>query len=192
MILSKRFFRKLGKEIIFIKHFPLVIEQINSSNSNDEITSKHHSSLLSDWSVPPTSELSPTSLTSSSPDLAQNHLPSDDSLVELNPIKRRYRSLSLSFPSTKTIPKSLKSKSLTRLSNSSDPKLMLLENKRTLTSSPIIKLSSSQRIRKRRRNYENLIHNQQNERLYQSKTKLMKIEYDNQFIIKDLLNEIIE
>jgi hypothetical protein len=155
--------------------------------------------LLSDWSVPPTSELSPTSLTSSSPDLTQNHLPSDDSFNEFNSklnskrsTKRRCRSLSFSFPSTKTVLQPMKSKSLTRLSDSSDMKFMLIHNKRSLTSSPIIKLSSSQRIRKRRRDNENFLLNQQNEKLYKSKTKLIKIEYDNQFIIKDLLNDIIE
>ena len=71
-------------------------------------------------------------------------------------------------------------------------KFMLIQNKRSLTSSPILKLSSSQRIKKRRRDNENFLLNQQNEKLYKSKTKLIKIEYDNQFIIKDLLNEIIE
>lgn len=175
----------------------LAIEQINSEHSNNEIIPKRHSLSLdhSDWSVPPTSELSPTSLTSSSPDLTQNAQPLDDSLIELKPklnIKRRYRSLSLSYSSNKIYPKPIKSKSLTRLSNCSDMRFMLIQNKRSLTSSPILTLSSSQRIKKRRRDNENFLLNQQNEKLYKSKTKLIKIEYDNQFIIKDLLNEIIE
>ncbi len=179
----------------------LAIEETVSSptdeNANDQIKSKRHSSILSDWSVPPTSELSPTSLTSSSPDLTQNHLPIDDSLVELDSsinfkqiIKRRYRSLS-SFPKSsrqtnEKLVKPIKSKSLTGLSNSSNMKLMLIEQKRSLTSSPILKLSSSQRIKKRRRDHENFILNQK------SKTKYFKIELDNHLIIQNLLNEMIE
>jgi hypothetical protein len=74
--------------------------------------------------------------------------------------------------------KPIKSKSLTHFSNSSNMKLMLIENKRSLTSSPIIKLSSSQRIKKRRRDNENLILN------HKSKTKHLKIEFDNHYIIQ--------
>jgi len=191
------------------KFFPicLVIEGMDSSttdeHSDHQIMSKRHSLTLSDWSVPPTSELSPTSLTSSSPDLTQNHFPSDDLLVELDSTinfkqstKRRYRSLS-SFSTSylqenKTFLKPIKSKSLTRLSNSSEMKFMLINHNRSSTTSPIIKLSSSQRIRKRRRDNENFILNQQNDKTYKSKAKHFKIESDNQFIIKDLLNEIIE
>jgi hypothetical protein len=162
-------------------------QENDSSISNDEIKSKRYSSSLSDWSVPPTSELSPTSLTSSSPDLTQN-----DSFVEFDSIvnlkestKRRYRSLS-SFQTNKILLKPIKSKSLTCLSNSFDTKLMVIQNKRSLTLSPIIKLSSSQRIKKRRRDNEYLILN------HKSKTKHLKIELDNYFIIQNLLNEIIE
>ncbi|CAF3341930.1 unnamed protein product [Rotaria sp. Silwood1] len=196
------------------------IEEIDSStinhNPHHQITSKRHSlnieyaSSLVDWSVPPTSELSPTSLTSSSPDLTQNHMPIDDSLVEFDAtinskrsFKRRYRSLSSSCPilpsfkmsclkSNETILKPIKSKSLTGLSNASVMKYMIINNKRSLTTSPIMKLSSSQRIRKRRRDNENIIFNQSNGKIYKSKTKHLKIEYDNHLIIKDLLNDIIE
>jgi len=161
-------------------------------HSNDQIKSKRHSSSVSDWSVPPTSELSPRSLTSSSPDLTQNPLPFDDSLIEFDSTidlkqstKRRYHSLS-SFSSTETFLKPIKSKSLTGFPNSSNTKITLIENQRSLTSSPIIKLSSSQRIKKRRRDNEYLILN------HKSKTKHIKIEFDNYFIIQYILNEIIE
>ncbi|CAF3561581.1 unnamed protein product [Rotaria sordida] len=196
------------------------IEEIDSStinhNPHHQTTSKRHSlnidhvSSLVDWSVPSTSELSPTSLTSSSPDLTQNHIPLDDSLVEINSTinskrstKYHYRSLSSSCPilpsftmpclqSNETLLTPIKSKSLTGLSNTSVMKCMIIKNKRSLTTSPIMKLSSSQRIRKRRRDNENLIFNQQNGKTYKSKAKHLKIEYDNHCIIKDLLNEIIE
>ena len=184
--------------------FCLAIEETVSSPTdetgpNDQIKSKRHTLIVSDWSVPPTSELSPTSLTSSSPDLTQNHQPIDDSLVELDPsinIKQinqhRHRSLSL-FPKSSSPPqtkekllKPIKSKSLTRLSNLSDVKLKLIEQKRSFTTSPILKLSSSQRIKKRRRDNENILLNQK------SKCKYLKSELDNHFIIQNLLNEIIE
>jgi hypothetical protein len=63
---------------------------------------------------------------------------------------------------------------------------MLIEQKRSFTSSPILKLSSSQRIKKRRRDHENFLLNQK------SKTKYFKIELDNHLIIQNLLNEMIE
>ncbi len=181
--------------------FLLATEEIDSSttdhHSNDSDKSQQHSLTVSDWSVPPTSELSPTSLTSSSPDLTQNHVPSDESLVELDPAinfkqsaKRRYRSLSSfpipSFQSNEKFLKPIKSKSLTRLSNSLEMKLISMEKKRTGTSSPIIQLSSSQRIKKRRRDHENFILN------YKSKAKQLKVEFDNQLIIQNLLNEMLE
>jgi hypothetical protein len=186
-------------------------------HSNDQTMSKRHSlhtdhpSSLSDWSVPPTSELSPTSLTSSSPDLSQNHLPTDESLIELDSTinskrlstKRRYRSLSSSCPilpsftmcslqPNESLIHPIKSKSLTRLSNSSNRKFMLINSKRSLTSSPIMKLSSSQRLKKRRRDNENFLLHQSNGKIYKSKTKQIKYEHDNQSIIKDILNDIIE
>ncbi|CAF3317736.1 unnamed protein product [Rotaria socialis] len=195
-------------------------EDIDSStinhNPNHQITSKRHSlqidyaSSLVDWSVPPTSELSPSSLTSSSPDLAQYHLPIDDSLIDLdlaaNPkrsIKRRYRSLSSSCPilpsfeishvqSTERVLTPVKSRSLTGLSNSSMMKCTVIKNKRSLTASPTMKLSSLQRVNKRRRDGENLILNQQNGNIYRSKTKQLKIEDDSHVVIKDLLNDIID
>lgn len=166
-------------------------------NSNDQIKSKRHVSILSDWSVPPTSELSPTSLTSSSPDLTQNSVPLDDSLIELGPRtklkhanKPRNRSVS-SFPlstvqTEEKFIKPMKSKSLTRLSHSANMRIMFIQHKRSLTSSPILKLSSSQRVKKRRRDNENLILN------HKSQTKYLKIEFDNNLIIQNLLHEMIE
>ncbi|CAM4740698.1 unnamed protein product [Rotaria magnacalcarata] len=196
------------------------IEDIDSStinhNSNHQITSKRHSlqidyaSSLVDWSVPPTSELSPSSLTSSSPDLAQYHLPIDDSVIDLDlaanmkrSTKRRYRSLSSSCPilpsfgishvqSTERVLTPVKSKSLTGLSNSSMTKCIVVKNKRSLTASPTMKLSSLQRVNKRRRDGENLILNQQNGNIHRSKTKQLKIEDGSHVVIKDLLNDIID
>lgn len=175
----------------------LVLEEIDVFPT-DEIKLKRHTSIFSDWSIPPTSELSPTSLTSSSPDLIQNSVSLDDSLLELDSSikhkhskKRRHRSFS-SFPVSNTVQsndksiKSMKSKSLTRLSHSSNMRAMFIQHKRSLTSSPILKLSSSQRIKKRRRDYENLLLNQK------STTKHLKIEFDNDLIIRNLLHEMIE
>ena len=161
---------------------------------NDQIKSKRHTSILSDWSVPPTSELSPTSLTSSSPDLTQNSVPLDDSLGRRTKLKhankRRNRSVS-SFPlstvqTEEKFIKPMKSKSLTRLSHSANMRIMFIQHKRSLTSSPILKLSSSQRVKKRRRDNENLILN------HKSQTKYLKVEFDNNLIIQNLLHEMIE
>jgi hypothetical protein len=69
---------------------------------------------------------------------------------------------------------------------------MLINSKRSLTSSPIMKLSSSQRLKKRRRDNENFLLHQSNGKIYKSKTKQIKYEHDNQSIIKDILNDIIE
>lgn len=181
--------------------FRLVLDETDAfpmdENSTDQIKSKRHSSIVSDWSVPSTSELSPTSLTSSSPDLTQNVVPLDDSLLESRPItnpkqsnKARNRSLS-SFPlptgqTEEKLLKPMKSKSLTRLSHSTNMRIMFIQHKRSLTSSPILKLSSSQRVKKRRRDNENLILN------HKSQTKYLKIEFDNNLIIENLLHEMIE
>jgi hypothetical protein len=159
---------------------PPIIE--NSHNIKVISTSKRHSYSLLDWSVPPTSELSPTSLTSSSP---------DDSLVELDlkfhrisssSIKRRYRSLSSSCPilpycieKIKPITPPYKSKSLSRISN--------LSNRKIRSISPVIKYSSIERLKKRRRDQQ----------IYGKKIKLKtKNEHENIFIIQEILNEIIE
>lgn len=169
--------------------FVFLVNEENDSSNSDEIKSKRHSSSLSDWSVPPTSELSPRSLTSSSPDLTQNHSSTDDTMIELDlkqSTKRRYHSLSSCLQSKKNLFKPLKSKSLTRLTNILDKNLMLIENQRSLTSSPTIRLSSVQRIKKRRRDNEYLLLNRK------SKSKHIKIEFDNHIIIQNLLNEIIE
>ncbi|CAF5229704.1 unnamed protein product, partial [Rotaria magnacalcarata] len=55
-----------------------------------------------------------------------------------------------------------------------------------------MKLSSLQRVNKRRRDGENLILNQQNGNIHRSKTKQLKIEDDSHVVIKDLLNDIID
>ena len=115
-----------------------------------QLPSKRHSISVLDWSVPPTSELSPTSLTSSSP---------DDSLVELDLklnrslIKRRYRTLSYSCPilsysieKIQPIKSPYKSKSLSRISN--------LTNKKVRSVSPVMKYSSIERLKKRRRDQQ--------------------------------------
>ncbi|CAF4409050.1 unnamed protein product, partial [Adineta steineri] len=74
-------------------------------------------------------------------------------------------------------------------------KVMLNNNnnnkKRSSRTSPVLKLSSAQRIRKRRHKNENIIHNQQNSRCSKVKTKRFQTD-DIQFIIKDILNGIIE
>lgn len=171
--------------------FSFVVDEKTDCLNSDEIKTKRQSSSLSDWSVPPTSELSPRSLTSSSPDLTQNHLSTDDTFIDSDlkqSTKRRYHSLSSCLQSNKKYFKPLKSKSLTRLTqnNIERKKSLLIDNKRSLTSSPILRLSSSQRIKKRRRDNEYLILS------HKSKTKQTKIEFDNHFIIQNLLNEIIE
>ncbi len=114
----------------------------------------------------------------------------DSSLDSEQTTKRRYQSVS-SFPvshlsTNEKLLKPIKSKSLTRISNSFDMNFMFLQTKRSLTSSPILKLSSSERIKKRRRDHENFILS------HKSKTKHLKIELDNHLIIQNLLNEIIE
>lgn len=189
---------------------------VMDNNSNHPITSKRHSSntdhstTLVDWSIPSTSELSPTSLTSSSPDLTQSYTPLDDSFVELNSAinvkgieKYRHRSLSSSYSVVPTramnslqanekVLKPIKSKSLTGFPNASVMKLMVVNNKRSLTTSPTMKLSPSQRVRKRQRDNEHLMLNKENGKFYKSKTKHIKIEHEDHNIIKGLLNEIIE
>ena len=195
------------------------LSESGSSNSNGHgkhsSTSKRHSShndhasTASDWSVPPTIELSPTSITSSSPDLSQNPLPADDSLVELELMNhgklsllspsRQYRSLSSScslLPSltvccsepNEFLAKPLKSKSLSRLSNGSTVKSSSNNQKRYLTTSSVSKVSSSPRLRRRRREHENMVAHHQNGNGRQLKPK------DDYYypVIKGLLNEMIE
>lgn len=128
---------------------------------------------LLDWSIPPTSELSPTSLTSSSP---------DDSSVELDrilSIKRRYRSLSFSCPilphsndKIKPIRLLYKSKSLSRIPNNSNTKIRSM--------SPVIKYSSIERLKKRRKDQQ----------IYGKRLKIQPNK--NEIIIQEILNEIIE
>ena len=183
-----------------------------NQHSNDQTAQKRHSlnsSLVTDWAVPPTSELSPKSLASSSPDLIHNHSPSHDSLAEFDSTidlkrssKHRYHSLSSSCPilssfttpsqTNETVLKPIKSESLIDISSSPIMKFMLVHNKRSLTLSPITKLLPSIRIQKRRHDNENLAANQQNGQIFTSKVKYMKIEHNDQLIIKDLLNEILE
>ena len=147
----------------------------SDGSSNDSKQSKRHSYSLADWSVPPTSELSPTSLPSSSP---------DDSLVELDlkiksipSVKSRYRSLSFScLTLSNSMKKSnYKSKSLSRISQSNHRKIR--------STSPVIKYSSIERLKRRR-------HDQQ---IYGKRLKI-KTKSDEQIfiIIQDILNEIIE
>ncbi|UJR33760.1 hypothetical protein I4U23_021187 [Adineta vaga] len=186
-------------------------EKSNSSTSNEQNLTKRHSLALTDWSAPSTSELSPRSLTSSSPDLTQNHCSTDDSFIELDSsinikdsVKRQSRSLSTSCPilpsftlsylksNDKTFSKPIKSKSLTRLSNRSDVKVMLINNKRSLQTSPILQLSSSQCMKRRRGITDNSTDHQYNEKLYKSKTKHFKMKSNDKLIIKDLLIEMIE
>jgi hypothetical protein len=156
------------------------IEQIDSVVSNGHSTISKRS--LSDWSIPPTSELSPTSLTSSSP---------DDSFVEFD-IKIRqisssvnksnYTSLSSSCPilpycidKTKSIIPSYKSKSLSRITN--------LSNKKIRSLSPVIKYSSIERLKRRRKDHQT----------FGKRFKLkVKNGHEDIFIIKEVLNEIIE
>ncbi|UJR13519.1 hypothetical protein I4U23_000533 [Adineta vaga] len=137
-----------------------------------------------DWSVPPTSELSPTSLTSSSPDLSQNNFPSDDLTLELDlknhrsAMKRRYRPLSLSCPvlpnygdKSKPITPPYKSKSLSRIINQKK------------TSSPIMKNNALQRLRKKRKDNQ----------FYMKKFKIRtKNEPENLLVVQEVLNHMIE
>jgi len=140
-----------------------------------QTTSKRHPFSVLDWSVPPTSELSPTSLTSSSSP--------DDSIVELDlKTQRRHRSLSSSCPilpysieKMKLITSPYKSKSLSRISN--------VSNKKVRSISPVIKYSSIERLKKRRRDHQ----------IYGKRFKLkVKNEDENIFLIQEILNEMIE
>lgn len=139
--------------------------------SNDSKPSKRHSYSLADWSVPPTSELSPTSLPSSSP---------DDSLIELdlkdNPmVKCRYRSLSFSCPTMDKRPmRKSNSKSLSRISQTNHRKFR--------STSPVIKHSSIERLKRRRRDQQ----------IYGKRLKVKSKSDEQIFIIQDILNEIIE
>ena len=195
------------------------LSESDSSNSNGH--AKHHStskrnsshidpvSAVSDWSVPPTIELSPTSITSSSPDLSQNPLPADDSLVEfdsanhwkqsLHSSSRQNRSLSSSCPLLPSLTmccsepneflvKPLKSKSLSRLSNGSTVKTPSINQKRCSTTSTVSKISSSPRLRRRRRDHENSVAHHPNGNVPKLKPK----PDNHQLAIKGLLNEMIE
>ncbi|CAF0725056.1 unnamed protein product [Adineta ricciae] len=187
------------------------VEKSDDPILDEAILPKRHSSTSSDWSVPPTSELSPTSLTSSSPDLTQNHCPTDDSFVELDSsinikdsVKRQSRSLSTSYSTLpsfttsylqsndETFLKPNKSKSLTRPTANSNGQIMLINKKRSLQKSPTLQAGSSQHIKKRRRANENPVKSRYNEKLYKSKTKHFKLDLNDEFIIKDLLFEMIE
>jgi hypothetical protein len=164
--------RKINQNL---KHF----ERNKSIDSEHQILSKRHSFALADWSVPPTSELSPTSL---SPDDSFVELDFKINQISSSSIKRRYRSLSFSCPilpycidKTKPITPPYKSKSLSRISNSTNKKLRSM--------SPVIKYSSIERLKRRRRDHQ----------IYGKRLKLKsKIEDENIFIIQNLLNEMIE
>ncbi|CAF0747618.1 unnamed protein product [Adineta ricciae] len=187
------------------------VEKSDEPISDEAILPKRHSSTSTDWSVPPTSELSPTSLTSSSPDLTQNYCPTDDSFVELDSsinikdsVKRQSRSLSTSYSTLpsfttsylqsndETFLKPNKSKSLTRPTANSDGQVMLINKKRSLQKSPTLQAGSSQCIKRRRRANETPVKSHYNEKLYKSKTKHFKLELNDEFVIKDLLFEMIE
>lgn len=150
----------------------LICSDVPSNDSKQSFIAKRHSYSVADWSVPPTSELSPTSLPSSSP---------DDSLVELDlkihPIssfKSRYRSLSFSCPTlsnSKEKRQTRKSKSLSRISQ--------LNHRKIRSTSPVIKHSSIERLKRRRRDQQ----------IY---GKRLKIKSKSDVIIQDILNEIIE
>ncbi|CAF1241665.1 unnamed protein product [Adineta ricciae] len=192
-------------------HFFSAVEKSDEPISDEAILPKRHSSTSTDWSVPPTSELSPTSLTSSSPDLTQNYCPTDDSFVELDSsinikdsVKRQSRSLSTSYSTLpsfttsylqsndETFLKPNKSKSLTRPTANSDGQVMLINKKRSLQKSPTLQAGSSQCIKRRRRANETPVKSHYNEKLYKSKTKHFKLELNDEFVIKDLLFEMIE
>lgn len=170
-----------------------------SISSDHHTLLKRHSCSSLDWSVPPTSELSPTSLTSSSPDLSQNTGIPDDSFIELDSkhnrisssLKKHYRySFSLSCPAlvysigeTQQIVKSTKSKSLSRLSKSSNKTLVLINDKKPRSLSPNIKNSSKVLLKKRCREKQ----------VYGKKPKLENINADeNNLIAQQILNEIVE
>jgi hypothetical protein len=75
----------------------------------------------------------------------------------------------------KLITSPYKSKSLSRISN--------LSNKKVRTISPVIKYSSIERLKKRRRDHQ----------IYGKRFKLkVKNEDENIFLIQEILNEIIE
>ena len=141
-------------------------KEVDVSLNNEYSMIRHHrSSGVADWSVPPTIELSPTSLTSSSPDLSHTHLATDDSSSEIDlkrsrtssSLKRRYRAVSFSCPilpfcrdQSLPITPPYKSKSLSRLSNASDAKLIVLHTRKKATILSMIQCPPTQQMRKRR------------------------------------------
>jgi hypothetical protein len=173
-----------------------------------------YSSSLSDWSVPPTIELSPTSITSSSPDLSQNVLPNNDVLVELDstPMSKPSESLTsasnravsstcsvlpsmiVSYPKPdELLVKATTSASFNRLARVSNTNAVVIDDKKLLTSSSSThKLSVSPRLRRRRRDHDNMIFHHQTGRIHKSKAKSIKIHSDNCLIVEDLLNDMIK
>jgi hypothetical protein len=155
-----------------VEEYPLTPPPpIQNLKSNSEHP-KRHSYSLPDWSVPPTSELSPTSL---SPD--DSFVELDIKINQISSIKRRYRSLSFSCPTlpTKPITPPYKSKSLSRIFNGT--------NKKTRSISPVIRYSSIERLKRRRRDHQ----------IYGKRLKSKpKIDDENNLIIQNLLNEMIE
>lgn len=146
--------------------------------------------------MPPTIELSPTSITSSSssPDLSQNLPCNDDASVEIDAhphlkqpfssSKQSDRSLSLSCP---TLPSftmccsqtnELTSQSLTRPSNS--------------VPSMITKARVLPRLSKRHVGQSNGSVNHSHDTINKSKTKRKKCQQANQVIIEHLLKDMIE
>lgn len=123
------------------------------------ISTNDLSKRLSDWSIPPTSELSPTSLPSSSSP--------DDSLVELDSISSTLLSIKSRHRSCPILPRrQRKSKSISQ----------------TRSVSPVIKCSSIERLKRRRRDQE----------IYGKRLKIKTKSDEQIFIIQQLLNDIIE
>ena len=166
------------------------------------------SSTGSDWSVPPTSELSPTSITSSSPDLSQNPAHNDELSVDTDSIHipkscltsnvYQNRSLSSSCPSiplnsmclsesNRSLSKSLKSKSLTRLSTLSTATSSSMNEEKPKSTTTKKKLSSSPRLRRRRGDQEKIVVHHHNESMSKS-----DVEQTSTSIIQDLLYQMIE
>ena len=161
--------------------------------SNRHISSIDHPSSSSDWSVPPTIELSPTSITSSSssPDLSQNLPFNDDASVEVDAHPHLKHSLSLSCPILPSFTmcgsqtNALTPQSSTHLSN---PVPSMIAKARA---SPIHS-SALQRMSKRHFGQSNGGVNHSHDTINKSKTKLRKCQQANQVIIEHLLKDMIE
>lgn len=183
------------------KRFFSSSEGLNGSHSIEQSTTRSAASRAdgahverssaSDWSVPPTLELSPTSITSSSPDLSQNQSFHLDSLVELDSTVNAEQSHSIVSSRHRSSSSSVFSL-VTMCYAESNDYLSKSDHWKPAARSSMSKPSSSPRLQRRRRDPDTNAAQQTNGKIPKRMAKMIRFESDDHSIIADLLNDMIK